>query len=349
MPVFVEALGGRPLWTKKQHSLAHGAGVQAIRIALVNNMPDAALEDTELQFFDLLDAACGDVPVVVKLYSLAGVPRTDRGMRRLNSFYHGLDDLWTSRFDALIMTGTEPLRPTLREEPYWGNLANVLDWAERNTVSTILSCLAAHAGVLHSDGIERHRLNDKRFGVFEFPIASGHALTQSMGSTVRFPHSRWNEVQADALESSGYSILSQSPEAGVDFFVKRKKQSLFVHFQGHPEYQTNTLLKEYRRDIKRYLRHERETYPTAPLGYFGDEAMKCVAEFGERSVANRCEEVMEEFPETFLTRSLQNGWRVSAVKLYSNWLSMISERKAEAFSYAPARVRQSGNTLQWID
>ena len=54
MPVFVEALGGRPLWTKKQHSLAHGAGVQAIRIALVNNMPDAALEDTELQFFDLL-------------------------------------------------------------------------------------------------------------------------------------------------------------------------------------------------------------------------------------------------------------------------------------------------------
>ena len=158
MPVFVEALGGRPLWTRKQHTLAHGSGEQAIRIALVNNMPDAALEDTELQFFDLLDAASGDVPVVVKLYSLTGVPRTDRGMRRLNSFYYGLDDLWNSQVDALIMTGTEPQQPSLRQEPYWCNLTNVLDWAERNTLSTVLSCLAAHAGVLHSDGIERHRL-----------------------------------------------------------------------------------------------------------------------------------------------------------------------------------------------
>ena len=33
-----------------------------LKIALINNMPDAALEDTELQFFELLDAASGDVP-----------------------------------------------------------------------------------------------------------------------------------------------------------------------------------------------------------------------------------------------------------------------------------------------
>jgi homoserine O-succinyltransferase len=326
MPVFVEALGGRPLW-KKKHSLAHGAGVQAIRIALINNMPDAALEDTEVQFFDLLDAACGDMPVVVKLYSLAGVPRTERGVRRLNSFYYGLDDLWNSQSDALIMTGTEPLQPSLREEPYWGNLTNVLDWAEQNTASTVLSCLAAHAGVLHSDGIERHRLNDKQFGVFEVPVASGHALTLGAGSTIRFPHSRWNEVQAGALQSAGYSILTQSPQAGVDCFVKRKKQSLFVYFQGHPEYKTNTLFKEYRRDIRRYLRHERETYPTAPFGYFGNEATKCLADFRKRSAANRSEEAMEEFPETVLAGGLQNSWRVSAVGVYSNWLSMISETK----------------------
>jgi homoserine O-succinyltransferase len=349
MPLLVEALGGLPLWNKAKQISAYADDRRIIRIALINNMPDTALEDTELQFFDLLDTAANDLALVVKLYSITGVPRTDRGMRRLNSFYFGLDDLWNSRFDAVIMTGTEPQQPSLRQEPYWANLTNVLDWAERNTVSTVLSCLAAHAGVLHSDGIERHRLNDKRFGVFEFPIAGGHGLTRSMGPTIRFPHSRWNEVQADALESSGYSILSQSPEAGVDFFVKRKKQSLFVYFQGHPEYQTNTLFKEYRRDIKRYLRHERETYPTAPLGYFGDEVTECLADFRDKSAANRGEEAMEQFPETFLTDSLQNGWRVSAVKVYSNWLSMISERKAEAFSYAPARVRQSGNTLQWID
>jgi homoserine O-succinyltransferase len=349
MPVFVEALGGRPLWTRKQRTIAHGSGVESIRVALVNNMPDAALEDTELQFFDLLDAASGNVPVVVKLYSLTGVPRGDRGLRRLNSFYHGLDDLWNSQVDALIMTGTEPQQPSLRQEPYWCNLARVLDWAERNTVSTVLSCLAAHAGVLHSDGIERHRLADKRFGVFEFPTHTAHALTRNMGATIRFPHSRWNEVRPDALESCGYTILTQSEEAGVDCFVKPKKQSLFVHFQGHPEYQAHTLFKEYRRDIKRYLRHERETYPTAPVGYFGAEATKCLLEFQQKAIANRGEAVMTDFPEPFLANSLQNGWRTSAVKVYSNWLSLISERKAEAFTYASVRVRRSGNTLQWIE
>lgn len=348
MPVFVEALGGRPLWTKKQHTFAHGAGVQAIRVALVNNMPDAALEDTELQFFDLLDAASDEIPVIVKLYSLTGVPRTERGMRRLNSFYYGLDDLWNTQVDALIMTGTEPQQPSLRQEPYWANLANVLDWAERNTHATVLSCLAAHAGVLHSDGVERHRLSDKRFGVFEFPIPS-HSLTRGMGATMRFPHSRWNEVRADALEACGYTILTQSEEAGVDCFVKRKKQSLFVHFQGHPEYQAHTLFKEYRRDIKRYLRRERETYPTAPVGYFGQQATNCLRGFQEKAVANRNEEVMTDFPETFLTGSLQNGWSASAVKIYTNWLQLISEKKSEAFSYAPVGVRRSGNTLQWME
>ena len=349
MPVFVEALGGRPLWTRKQHTLAHGSGEQAVRIALVNNMPDAALEDTELQFFDLLDAASGDVPVVVKLYSLTGVPRTDRGMRRLNSFYYGLDDLWNSQVDALIMTGTEPQQPSLRQEPYWGNLTNVLDWAERNTHSTVLSCLAAHAGVLHSDGIERHRLSDKRFGVFEFPAVGDHAVIRRVEGIIRFPHSRWNEVRPNALESCGYTVLTQSAEAGVDCFVKMKKRSLFVHFQGHPEYQAHTLFKEYRRDIKRYLRHERETYPTAPVGYFGDDATKCLAAFQQDSIANRSEAVMSDFPETFLANSLQNGWRNSAVKVYGSWLALISEMKAEAFTYASVRVRRSGNTLQWTE
>lgn len=348
MPVFVEALGGQPLWTKKQASSIHRTAVDAIRIALVNNMPDAALEDTELQFFDLLDAASGDLPVVVKLYSLTGVPRTERGLRRLNSFYYDLEALWNSQSDALIMTGTEPQQPSLRQEPYWINMAKVLDWAEKNTLSTVLSCLAAHAGVLHSDGIERHRLNDKRFGVFEFPRAANHELTRGVRDGVRFPHSRWNEVRADALESCGYTILTQSTDAGVDCFVKKKNQSLFVHFQGHPEYQAETLFKEFRRDVRRFLREERETYPAAPVGYFGEEVTECLIEFQKKATASRIEGVMEEFPEPLLTRSLRNGWRAPAVNVYRNWLQLIAEKKAEIFSFAPVKVRRIGNTLQWM-
>src|SRR5438876_1134359 len=225
---------------------------------MVNNMPDPALEDSEQQFFELLDFAAGDIPVSLRLYSLPGIPRGDRGQERLRSLYHDVHDLLHRQFDACIITGTEPHHPNLREEPYWATLADVLDWAERSTISTVLSCLAAHASVLHSDGIERHKLSDKQFGVFEFRRVRDHGLMSGMADRVRIPHSHWNEVREDALTTCGYVVLTKSAEAGVDSFVKKKKESLFVHFQGHPVYSARTLLKEYRRDIRRLLKMERE-------------------------------------------------------------------------------------------
>ena len=141
-------------------------------------MPDPALEDTEVQFLELLDAAAGDISVRVKFHSLSGVPRGEGGQQHLNGFYFNTDDLLNARFDGVIITGTEPRQSNLRNEPYWPALANVLSWAETNTASTILSCLAAHAGVLYSDGINRHRLNDKQFGVFDFTKTGDHQLTR---------------------------------------------------------------------------------------------------------------------------------------------------------------------------
>src|ERR1700678_1872825 len=216
--------GGRipPRWADKK-SLRSGsvdtcaASAECVRIAFVNNMPDSALEDTEIQFFELLEAASGDIPIRLKLHSLSGVPRGERGEQHLDNFYFGTDDLLNSGFDAVIMTGTEPRQADLRKEPYWQSLASVLDWAERNTVSTILSCLAAHAGVLHSDGIPRHPLSDKQFGVFDSACVQNqdhpHELTRN-AAPLRFPHSRWNEVRQEALLAAGYSILTQSPQAG---------------------------------------------------------------------------------------------------------------------------------------
>jgi homoserine O-succinyltransferase len=211
-------------------------------------------------------------------------------------------------------------------------LANVLDWAERNTVSTVLSCLAAHAGVLHSDGIQRHRLSDKQFGVFDFEKVVDHELSAGTDQ-VRFPHSRWNEVRADALMACGYTVLTQSVEGGVDSFVKKKKQSLFVHFQGHPEYEAQTLLKEYRRDIKRFMRRERETYPTMPQGYFDAAAAKLLSKFQKDAVVDPREEQLASFPET-IVETLQNTWHSSAGSMYRNWLQYVLTKRAELASFA---------------
>jgi homoserine O-succinyltransferase/O-acetyltransferase len=339
MPLIID--GGRvpPGWGEKKSPRRalgidrHESRMDGVSLALINNMPDPALEDTELQFFELLDIASGDVPVYLKLYSLSGIPRTDRGERHLNSFYWGIDDLWNSRFDGVIMTGTEPRRPDLRDEAYWPVLTQVLDWAERNTSSTVLSCLAAHAGVLHSDGIGRHPLSDKQFGVFEFAKTTEHQLTSGTAGSVRFPHSRWNEVRGDELTASGYSVLTQSSEGGVDLFAKKKKRSLFVHFQGHPEYGAQTLLKEYRRDIKRFLRGERETYPSMPKGYFDDVATEALSNFRGVAVTARREEVMDGFPEALVVGTLQKTWQSSAVAVYSNWLRYVVTQKTEVVAF----------------
>jgi homoserine O-succinyltransferase len=336
MPLIIE--GGRvpTRWAEKATS-SIGSRVrrdECISLALINNMPDPALEDTELQFFELIDIASGDVPVIVKLYSLTGIPRSDRGQRHLNSFYFDFDDLWSSRFDGVIVTGTEPLQPNLQDEPYWATLTEVFDWAQENTSSTVLSCLAAHASVLHGDGIPRHRLPDKQFGVFDSARKCEHSLTGRIADGIRFPHSRWNEVRADELTSCGYTVLTESAEAGVDLFVKKKKKSLFVHFQGHPEYGVQTLLKEYRRDIKRFLREERETYPTVPAGYFDAAAVRLLNEFRETAMADRREDIAAFFPEATVTGGLQNSWHLSAVCLYRNWLRYLESIKMEAHAFA---------------
>ena len=332
MPLIIE--GRVPSrWEEKRKSRpavsidSYGKGAEGISIALINNMPDPALEDTELQFFELLDMVSGDMPVFLKLFSLSGVPRTDRGQRHLNSFYFGCDDLWSTRFDGVIITGTEPRQPNLQDEPYWGALTEVFDWAQENTATTVLSCLAAHASVLHSDGVGRHRLLDKRFGVFDSTKQSNHQLTNDLANRIRFPHSRWNEVRAEELTFCGYSVLTQSAEAGVDLFVKRKKKSLFVHFQGHPEYTERTLLKEYRRDIKRFLAGERETYPSMPAGYFDAAATQCLKAFRELAVSGRPEEMSASFPETSVVPGLQNTWQSCAVQVYRNWLRYAVTRK----------------------
>lgn len=136
-------------------------------------------------------------------------------------------------------------------------------------------------------------------------------------------------MREDALSACGYDVLTRSALAGVDLFTKQKRKSLFVHFQGHPEYSSRTLMKEYRRDIKRFLRQERATYPTMPHGYFDAAATKLLTEFRETALARPHEEQMVFFPEKMVAEALQNTWQASAACVYRNWLHYVLSKKAE--------------------
>lgn len=305
-------------------------GQQMLTLALVNNMPDSALEDTEAQFFELLAGAAADLPVYIELFSLPNVPRGARAQQHLDRFYKSTNELLSRSFDGAIITGTEPRESDLRKEPYWNSLTQVLDWADEHTSSAVLSCLAAHAGVLHSHAIPRQPMDDKRFGVFEHQILANHALTAGVSSPVNIPHSRWNELSEHSLLAAGYTVLTKSPEAGVDLFIKQKTNSLLVHFQGHPEYAELTLFKEYRRDVRRFLHGERETYPAVPRAYFGTESTQLADNFRSLAVSQRSELIFAKFPEPELIAALKNNWRSSSVRIYRNWLQILLDKKSSS-------------------
>src|ERR1700730_2710152 len=150
----------------------HESSAQCIHIGLISNMPDGALQATERQFVALLDSAAEGVMVRLSIYALPDVPRNEWGRNHVNRFYSTIQNLWDSQLDGLIVTGTEPRAPNLTDEPYWESLTRILEWAEHNTHSTVWSCLAAHAALLHMDGIGRRRLSEKLFGLFPLARAS---------------------------------------------------------------------------------------------------------------------------------------------------------------------------------
>ena len=301
---------------------------ECLDIGLINNMSDAALMSTERQLFDLLGAAAGELLVRLHFYTMETTPRSDWGRDYVRRYYRGTDDLLNRRLDGVIVTGAEPRAASLPEEPYWSTFVQIIDWARESTVSSVFSCLAVHGAVLHLDGVERHKLPAKCIGVFAQTKTRDHPLMRNVPATFRTPHARWNEVQERAVESCGYSVLTKSAEAGVDCFVKQQGKSLFVNFQGHPEYDTHSLLAEFRRDMGRFLRGESEVCPTIPSGYFASEAEEILTAFRRKALSDRSPELFADFPVDQVTKDLRNAWHPPARRIYRNWLLYMASQRA---------------------
>ena len=302
---------------------------RCITIGLVNNMSDEALKATERQFIALLNAASEDMPIRLSFYTLPGVPRNGLVGSHINNVYSNIEDLWDGHLDGLIVTGREPMAANLSDEPYWESFTKVLAWAQENSHATVLSCLAAHAAVLHMDGIRRAKRNDKVFGIFECAHASDHPLTAGTPSSFKLPHSRWNGVPEEQLTDCGYKVLTSSADAGVDTFIKQQKK-LFVFFQGHPEYESDTLLREYRRDVGRYIKGESARYPLMPQSYFDEATVAELTALQEKATSERSEGLLPELSSILADKKIENTWQSSAAGIYRNWLAHICAQKETA-------------------
>jgi homoserine O-succinyltransferase len=141
------------------------------------------------------------------------------------------------------------------------------------------------------------------------------------------PHSRWNDIPDNALSGCGYRVLSRLKDGIVDAFVRPGKNP-FVFFQGHPEYDTTSLLLEYRRDIRRFVGRERDSYPSMPQNYFDEDATAVLTLLRVRAEANRCEQAFADFPASVQEAAgVRSTWRPEAVRVYRNWLRYLVEQK----------------------
>lgn len=320
---------GFPRALRLPHPEAHEPSEGSISIGLINNMPDAAFKATERQFISLLDAASEGTEVQLSLYTSPSIPRTEPAVRRAASHYASVETLWNAGpdgLDGLIVTGKDPATADLRDEPCWQMMTQVIEWARENTHSTVWSCLAAHAAVLHMDGIQRRRNGEKCFGVFDCARVSEHPLLAGAPPRFSVPHSRWNGIGAEDLEACGYRVLARTADGDIDTFVK-DGTSLFVFFQGHPEYESETLLREYRRDAERYLRQEASAHPGIPRGYLDCATERALAALREKAMSGPDGEICAQLAAALKSSAIENTWRSTAVRIYKNWLEQIRARK----------------------
>lgn len=205
-------------------------------------MPPGAFASTDRQISGLL---AGSGPLRLDRYTLGDPPDAAAAY-----------EPWTALVErdpeVVVVTGTEPVAPTLRAEPCWGGLAALLEWCAAHARVVVASCLAAHAALDLFDGLPRRPLDAKLSGVFEQTVRPGGELAAGLGSRVTFPHSRLNEVPRDAVALAGWQEVAGCDAVGWSVLTRQVGSAAFVLLQGHPEYDATALLREYRRDVRRW-------------------------------------------------------------------------------------------------
>ena len=283
----VEALSRENIFVMTRER-AESQDIRPLRVGILNLMPTK--EVTETQLLRLL----GNTPLQVEVTFLrtGSYEGKNTDKTHLESFYMTFDEALkhNARFDAMIITGAPVEQLDYEDVKYWYELTQLMSWADRNVYSTMYICWAALAGLKWHYGIDKQALDKKLVGVYEHRVLKcTHPLVRSFDDVFFAPHSRYSTVRReDVLACQDLDVLAESDKAGV--YLMCSKDGRRVYVTGHCEYDKETLLNEYTRDIAKGITD------AFPCNYFpGDDPTK--------------EPVMR--------------WRGHAGLLYSNWLNYL--------------------------
>ncbi|MBQ1017621.1 homoserine O-succinyltransferase [Micromonospora sp. D93] len=291
-----------------------------LRIGIADLMGAGARGVAYRMFADLV-ASRRPAPEVRLFDPLQAVPRASTpGSARI-----GWRDL--AGLDALVVTGAEPTTAHLEADSTWPVITRIVESTAAGSLPVVFSCLSAHAALRIRYRLPRSPLVGKRCGVFEYPVTDPtSSLMAGAGPIVTAPQSRWNTVALDDLVRTGIRPLAATADG--DWHIAVGPDGLReVFLQGHPEYGTDMLLREYRRDVRRFLEGQTARYPALPANYFDAAAVTALEEFQSRAVRRRDIRLLESFPGTLAAAGLRDGWRPAARTIFGNWLDQIALRK----------------------
>ena len=291
--------------------------IREMHIGLLNMMPDAALTATERQFFRHVGESNQIAQLYIHPFTLPELPRSEETQAYVKEFYEPFEKLQDEGLDALIITGANITQPDLENEPFWEPLKNVVEWGWNNVTSTMCSCLATHALMQFRYNQPRSPLpgGEKLWGVYRHRVEEReHPLVRNMNTVFDVPHSRFNTITEDQFKAAEMKILVRGRLSGTHLAVS-KDGFRQVCMQGHPEYDTISLLKEFEREVKRYESGERSDFPPFPENYFKDEVIKMIKEKPSSAA------IKENY--AFFEKNLENTWTDSGRSILSSWIGLV--------------------------
>ncbi len=250
--------------------------IRPLKIIILNLMPTKL--ETETQLLRLLSNS--PLQVDIDFLQVATHKAKNVSKSHMDKFYYTIDDVFSKRYDGMIITGAPVELMDYEQVDYWDELCKIMEWSKTNVYSTLHICWGAQAGLYYHYGINKYILNKKVFGVFPHKsLDDTHPLMRGLDDIFYVPHSRHTEIRRqDIAQIKDLQILSFSEMSGVHIVADMECRKFFI--TGHSEYDRDTLAKEYFRDKEKGLDID------IPYNYFPNDDTNAVPTISWKSSAN---------------------------------------------------------------
>lgn len=261
--------------------------IRALRIGILNIMPEAETYEYSLMF-PLGRTLIQIEPIWIKLKNHK-YKSTDK--HHLRELYVTFEEAVSKKhLDGLLLTGAPIESIAFEEITYWKELEKIIAYAKNNIASTLGLCWGGLA-LAKTMGIEKTVFPKKMFGVFKLEnICRNHPVTGDLDDEFMCPVSSHSGILPKTLEAEhkngNVNLLARTKEGYYVIFESSDKKFL-IHL-GHPEYEADRLVEEYRRDMAK----------------------------GRKDV---------EPPENVVLSNPINRWRSHCLEFYSQWIKHVYE------------------------